>query len=121
MYRVYGSLKIPDSYKVIENVSVCNYFGAKSSNELGFLVYWRSEFNYMTRCFEIEGLSNRPQVIAKLDFGYSSVYGGTRLYTTVCEFFGYDECKERFPEEYAVVLTYYENDVTFIENREIGL
>lgn len=117
MYRVYGSLKIPDSY-VVNECSVCGFFGSKSTNDLGFLMYWRSEFNAETRSFQIEGTSNRSHVIAKLHFGYSSIYGGTRLYTEMCEFFGYEDCKERFPDE-AIILNFHNNDINFIQNREI--
>lgn len=117
MYRVYGSLKIPDWY-VVNEWSVKWFFGSKATNDLGFLMHWCCEFNAETRSFQIEGTSNRSHVTAKLDLDYSLSYGGTRLYAKVCEFFGYNDCKERVPEG-VVILSFHSNDLNFIQNREI--
>jgi hypothetical protein len=116
MFRVYGSIFVPDDI-VVTPFNVAFYTHARTTNDMGFNCVFGSRYDIENKRFEIEGTSNRPDVIV-IVVVQKNFHNQTTRVCVKCREIRHD-CPQKFPDS-AVVLDYHAINPQFIFNREIN-
>jgi hypothetical protein len=117
MYRVYGSIFVPDDI-VVTPFNVSFFTNVVTTNDNGFRCVFDSRYSIENRWFEIEGTSNKPDVIVTLDVQKNRQNEGTRVCVRCYEI--RPDYSQKFKED-SIVLNYHANDSQFVLNREINI